>query len=352
MVKTLILIHGRSTKPAASVQKRLVLHALVNGLRRVDPLAAEQVRNGAIECFFAYYGDVNNRLIVQSCDKSTAALTCENDRLYGFEPCLPEAPLRNALNNLMSVQDYDGEAYGALLASCQDHRWRDEIARGVSWVAATTLLSEYAVKWATADMSEYLHTRKTGSEVRERLQTYLRPALENDRDICLISHSMGAIVSYDVLWKYSHMSEYRHIQNSRNRVSLWLTIGCPLGEPGVRQNLYDSHERGEDRFPRRIVRDWVNVAAEDDFVAHDRTMADDFRDMRNLNFVDRILDRRIYNFWVKDRASDPHNFYGYLDNPQVAGHVANWIKRRRGERQNLTTSYMGRSPYDRELAAA
>ena len=328
------------------------MDSLANGLRRVDPLAAEQVRNGAIKILLAYYGDINNQLMTEAGDISASGLTGQNDPHFEFVPCLPEAPLRKALNQLTSIQDYDGEAYGALLSYYNDSRWMDEIARSVSWLAETTALSEYVVKWATADMSEYLHTRKTGSEVRQRLQSHLRPALEQDENICLISHSMGAIVAYDVLWKYSHMSEYRHIQERGSRVSLWLTIGCPLGEAGVRQNLYDAHERGEDRFPRHIVREWVNIAAEDDFVAHDRTMADDFRDMRKLNFVDRIIDRTIYNFWVKDETLDPHNFYGYLDNPCVAGHIANWITKRSGDGRVYAPPASGRSPYDRELAAA
>jgi hypothetical protein len=350
--KTLILIHGRSVKPAASVQKRLVFDALMSGLSRVDPLAARELWNGAIDCYFAYYGDINNRLIVQAGDKLAAELTAENDPEYHYAPCLPEAPHRRALNQLMSVQRHDRESYGALLASYHDTRWLDDIARTVSGISLSPHLREYLVKWATADMSEYLHTRTTGSEIRERLQNCLRPALERGSDICLISHSMGAIVSYDVLWKYSHMSEYRHIQTNGNRVSLWLTIGCPLGEPGVRQNLYDARERGEDRFPRRVVRDWVNVAAEDDFVAHDRTMADDFRDMRNLNYVERIFDRRIYNFWVKDGTSDPHNFYGYLDNPEVAASVAGWITGRRRRAFVPPPSEMESSPRTGERAAA
>lgn len=332
--KIIIVIHGRSTKPSASAHQKLVRASLLNGLKRVDIDAARQIASGDIKLAFAYYGDINNRLMLDDDPEIEKDLLASNDEVYGLAPCVPAGPVARGIDRLATIRAHDKSAYKVLLKEFDDYRWFDEVASAVSGVAAATGLSEYAVKWATADMSQYLMTRKVGSEIRQRLQAYLKPALERGADICLISHSMGCIVSYDVLWKYSRMSEYRDLQDLGSKVSLWLTLGCPLGEPGVRNNLYDAHERGADRFPRHIIENWVNFAAVDDFVSHDGTMRNDFKDMVNFGFVEGISDHEIYNFWVGEEALNPHKFYGYLDNPDVARQISSWVAQGAGEDTN------------------
>ena len=323
--KTIIIIHGRSTKPSASAHEKLIRASLLNGLQRVDINAARKIASGEIKLAFAYFGDINNRLMLDDDPAIASQLIASNDEAYGMAPCRAAGPLARGIDRLAIIKAHDKPAYKALLRQFKDYRWFDEVARAVSGVASVTGLSEYVVKWATADMSQYLMTRQVGSEIRQRLQVHLKPALLNGSDICLISHSMGCIVSYDVLWKYSRMSEYRHLREMGAQVSLWLTLGCPLGEPGVRDNLYDARERGGDRFPRNIIRNWVNMAAADDFVCHDGTMRNDFKEMVNFGFVDGIADHEIYNFWQTDGTLNPHKFYGYLDNPTVAGQISGWI---------------------------
>ena len=186
------------------------------------------------------------------------------------------------------------------------------------------------LKWATADMGAYLMQRRVGSEVRERLQAPLKSALRRKDDICLMAHSMGCIVAYDVLWKFSQMSEYREFQTGAPGISLWLTLGCPLGEAGVKANLYDANEREDGRFPKKIVKNWVNIAAVDDFIAHDVDMRNDFSAMlpgkRGYGYVRSIKDKRIYNCWTHEGKSNPHKLYGYLVNHDVARELANWIR--------------------------
>ena len=132
------------------------------------------------------------------------------------------------------------------------------------------------------------------------------------------------MVSYDVLWKFSQMSEYRDVQDSKRRISKWITLGNPLGEPGVRKNLYDADEPDDGRYPKNIIKGWVNLSAQDDFICHDSTVKDDFKEMKKWGYVESISDRKIYNFWLGRKTSNPHKFYGYLDNPYVAREVADW----------------------------
>jgi hypothetical protein len=138
---------------------------------------------------------------------------------------------------------------------------------------------------------------------------------------------MGSIVAYDVLWKLSRLSEHCRLHDSK--VSLWLTAGSPLGDSSIRGCLYDSNEGDDGLYPTN-VRNWVNVSARDDFVAHDGTVADDFNDMMRRGLVDRIHDLpRIHTFWVGEAGVIPHKVYGYFNHPAFARVLASWIRDRR-----------------------
>jgi hypothetical protein len=328
--KHIIFVHGRSTKPSASAKRRLSLDALLHGLDKVSPAAATKLRDRSVRFSFTYYGDINNAIMAQHDAREAARMTARNDKRYDHEPCLPYDDLASSLKRLKSIPDYDQAAYEHVTSTYKDHRYLDNAARAFSTLLATLTRSranEIILKRSSADMGAYLLSRKTGSDIRERVQGPLRRAINRREEICLISHSMGCIVAYDVLWKFSQMSEYAPLMRRNPNISMWLTLGSPLGEAGVRANLYDAREHAGGRFPRSIVRDWVNIAAYDDFIAHDPHMANDFAEMLDYGYVNSITDRRMYNCWVHHGVSNPHKLYGYLVNEIVAEEIARWIER-------------------------
>ncbi len=229
------------------------------------------------------------------------------------------------------MPNFSKQAYSKIIRKYKDSRFLDDALRMVSTIASLVsarTLNEAVIKKGTRDMGLYLMTHTTGSKIRTRLQTPLTQAFKDQDDICLICHSMGAIVAYDVLWKFSHMSEYAHVRAYDPMVNLWLTIGSPLGEAGVRENLFDRKERGKDKHPKGIVRDWVNISAKDDFIAHDATAADDFKAMKSDfhgNVAIKDIYRGVYNCYVQDGKSDPHKIFGYLAHPKTAQQICDWI---------------------------
>ncbi|TNF96062.1 MAG: hypothetical protein EP297_10765 [Gammaproteobacteria bacterium] len=323
--KRLIIIHGRATKPSEKEKKRLVRKCLLHGLERVRPAAATRLRRSKVKYNFIYYGDINNREIIKRSPDKETELTGRDEK-HGGMPCEPAGSYDDDLATMFMQMKFDKRAYKKFLKDVKDRRFFDETASVVSVLAGMVGLSDNVIRKATPDMGAYLMSRKVGSEIRERLQRVLKPALKNNEDICLVSHSMGCIVSYDVLWKFSQMSEYRDVRNSGNRVSLWLTLGNPLGEPGVRDNLYDAHEPEDGMYPVDIINQWMNIAARDDFVSHDGSMKDDFAEMKDKGLVGNIRDLpEIYTFWRGTHGVNPHKLYGYLDHPKVAGQIANWM---------------------------
>lgn len=320
--KHLILIHGRSTKPSEKEKARLTKKALLHGLDRVSVEAAQKVRSGKIKLSFAYYGDISNAAMIEA-GKKTKKDLAGRDPAHGDAPCELDGSYDADLDRLFLHTDFTKSAYNDFLKREKDLRAVDNVASAVSGVLNLLGLSDNVIRAATPDMGAYLTTRTTGSAVRVRLQAHLEKALKRDADICLVSHSMGCIVSYDVLWKYSRMSEYAHLRGKK--VNRWITIGNPLGEPGVRDNLYDSSEPEDGKYPSGIIEHWTNFSAYDDFVSHDAEIGDDFRQMLKRGFVKSIQDHRIYNFWAGAEGSNPHKFYGYLDHPDVAKEIVDWI---------------------------
>ncbi len=330
MAQRIILIHGRSTKPAKAVYAKLQKKALVQGLSKISKAKAKKVDDGDIPIDFVYYGDINNDILAADSAKVRKQLTANDPHCDGAA-CLPATGISEAIDTLGDFP-HDARNYKRIVRDNDDLRFLDDAARAVSTLASLVTggaANMAAIKYATADMGAYLTTRAVGSEVRNRLQDPLRTALKRGDDIHLISHSMGCMVAYDVLWKFSRMSEYQDLRMTGNRIQ-WLTLGCPLGEAGVKANLYDAgefdHRLGTDKYPSKIVKDWVNIAAKDDFISHDRTMKGDYKAMLKFDLVDSISDRMIYNCYVHDETSNPHKLYGYLANSVGMKSVADWIK--------------------------
>jgi len=319
--KHIVLIHGRSTKPQRDEKLRYVRLALISGLRSVSPAAAASIESGTVPVTLAYYGDLNNDIMVRAQPEKKDTMVqvggawfepdkCDDE---GFEKLFLRAP-----------DAYTKPEYDRFLDAVKDRRYRDDFARVMSPLLALIGLSSKAIMKIVPDLGSYLTSRIVGSQMRQRLQAPLQQALRAGDDIAVIAHSMGCIIAYDVLWKFSRISEYEDLWD--RRVSLWLTLGSPLGDAAVLAELYDAHEPRDGRYPRNI-RHWVNIAAHDDFIAHDPTAADDFGVMRERGLIDGIEDQRIFTFWESRQGANQHKLYGYLFNPTVAGRISEWILR-------------------------
>ena len=135
----------------------------------------------------------------------------------------------------------------------------------------------------------------------------------------LLAHCLGSVAAFDVLWALSQTD--LHPEHRHNKVKLLITLGSPLGDETVKSRLLGSLGDGRARFPANVIH-WVNVTAEDDWVSHDNTVADDYREMLKLRLVSRIDDHKIHNFAVRYGRSNPHSALGYLIHPTVAKTLA------------------------------
>jgi hypothetical protein len=176
-------------------------------------------------------------------------------------------------------------------------------------------ITDFIIKHFFKDLSVY-QTKNCVNEnyseclakevIQEKLyQTLLK---HQESDILLFSHSMGTIVAYDVLTKFSE----------KLKLHTWITTGSPLGVPFIYSGLkYDSHQPEDSlaRTPDAITGQWFNLADPNDKLA--------------VNYeLDKLFSPNIHNVkpeamlvsndYENNNIKNPHKSYGYLRTAEVA----------------------------------
>jgi len=174
-----------------------------------------------------------------------------------------------------------------------------------------------------SDLRRYANNVNDVAEVtRRHLKLPLRTAARTGRPVLLLGHSMGSVIAWDCLWQLTQDPLYDA------RVSLFLTLGSPLGQYYIQHRVLGHGLDGRAKYPDVIDR-WVNVAAVGELTALDRTVADDYAEMVELGLVDSIEDVETYNWFRDGQALNVHAEYGYLANPDVTRYVAEWWRAQR-----------------------
>ncbi len=314
MSKHLILIHGRNFKPCEGDLREVWLGALGHALERdFGPDSQELAAYRGLQPTFVYYGDISNEFLGRTtkeaydieADTADRAACLEKLKTYSYEDFLGERG-KSLYNDLPAKNAFF-----------------EGLADTFSGLISLTSFGDELIGLVAPDMREYFNQDSSfGSEVRWRLTEKLAPSMEAGDDIMLLGHSLGTMICYDTLWKFSHYGEYQYLRG--RKVNRWLTMGSPLADENIKDTLKGAASHGLRRYPHNIEH-WYNIAAEDDFVAHDETVANDFHRMLNDDPAHTITDRRIYNLAVRHGESNPHHGAGYLIHPTTVGIVADWL---------------------------
>jgi len=305
MAKQILMVHGRHFKPPKPALQNLWIEALRHGIERDHPNKLRAFERAKVD--LVYYGDISNQYLKEELG----------------EPIPNDLADRKA--TLARLKEYKRSQFNKTnYKKLPDYNpWMEGLADLFAGPLNFFGLSESIIERVAPDIGEYWGTYLFGSKVRDVFTKALEKAMKRDGDICVIGHSLGSMVTYDVFWKLSHMGEYRHEPWNRD-VSLWITLGSPLADETVKGNLKGSNLDGSDGYPTNVI-DWLNIAAEDDYISHDQKVADDYREMKRLGLVESIKDKRIYNLAVRDSKSNPHHGVGYLIHPTVAHAIASWL---------------------------
>ena len=306
--RSILLVHGRDFKPSEQSLSDISLAALRYGIQRdyADNVDAYDM----IVKELAYYGDLTNTLL-ESHGKH-------------YDEKLDLGDRNSALSDLKAIparKRFGIRQYDRLPGKSALREFAADVAAPVMGALGLTMP---LVRCVSKDCAEYLSGKTDyAKRVRERVRTKLCKMLDRGDHILLMTHGLGCIVAYEVLWQLSHEAEFKD-QYGRAKIDTWLTLGAPLGDTHIRKRLLGAKNVVGERFPTNVIT-WHNVAAEDDYLCHDNTLADDFRKMMHQRVVSAVHDHHVYNLAVRYGKSNPHSSVGYYIHPRVAKIVVDWM---------------------------
>lgn len=304
----MLIVHGRGFKPPAAALADVSLAAIRAGVQRDYPDCLHLYDEVSVD--LAYYGDLSNTLL--------------NGRGKDYDHQVDISDRNNALKKLkkitarkkFGIRHYDRRpGKSALPEFC---------ANFIAPIFGMLGLTKTLVSRLSPDFAEYLVAESEyAREVRRRFREALCARLDRGDRVMVIAHGTGCVVAYDVLWQLSHDKRFVE-QFGKSKVDTWITLGAPLGDNFIRKHLLAANG-ATTSYPENVI-NWYNVSAEDDYVCHDNTLADDFKDMLTQHAVSAVQDYRVYNLAVRYGKSNPHSSVGYYIHPRVSKILADWVQ--------------------------
>lgn len=205
-------------------------------------------------------------------------------------------------------------------------RQRDKILFNETMHVKFPSFTDLIIKHFFKDLDIYL-TQKCVEEnksdclakdiIRDRITNALM--LHKRKDILLIAHSMGTIVTYDAL-----------IQSEKEiEVDSLITIGSPLGVPFIFDKLKNDlsvvpEDNDKLRTPENIKTGWTNLADTEDKVAQ----SNDLRELFKSNSRDvGPTSQLVFNDYQSEGIENPHKSFGYLRTTELAQIIDDFLCR-------------------------
>jgi hypothetical protein len=296
---TLVFLHGRGQEFKQPDQlRRKWLAALNAGLTAADtdPLPADRV-------VLPFYGNVLYQVTAASAGKALRLeSTRPTDEAGPFSPATPPgtgALERELLVDMaratgMAVPDPD-EPPPPVERTGAGGRLREEGLRDriLSWGPARELLVSLAKRSRVDQLVITAQLRDVAvylSDGRDEVLGVVREALPAEGPLVLVSHSLGTVVARDLL----------HDAGVRERTTLWVTMGSPLGLEAVQNNLID-------RGRQHPGVEWMTAYDVNDVVALGHPM--------QQSWGTPLTDVEVEN------DTDPHAVSRYLAHAGVAGPI-------------------------------
>jgi hypothetical protein len=181
------------------------------------------------------------------------------------------------------------------------------------------------------DLETYYSSDCVGEEVencpaRTVIRADLQKVLHRFRrfDILLLAHSMGTIISYDVLCDESCAAD----------VHTFVTMGSPLGLPVIISRYVQERRLTDSDYldvttPPGVLRHWYNLSDLEDRVAFNYDLSDDYAaNLRGVAAEDKIVN----NDYEVDGDSNHHKVYGYLRTTELAAILNDFLTEGRSPR--------------------
>jgi hypothetical protein len=309
MGKVIIGIHGLANKPPRTTLQDWWQRALIEGLKNIG------VQNPQFDFRIVYWADLLYKRTLHT-DKYFSF-----DVLYNREPYIPAKKgdlqeYRDSWRDMVRARLLD--TGGDIIDAYRQRFGSDSVTQ---WLLGK-VLKDLAFYY---DPTRQIKNRAGQPEsARKVLDDELSTALvaEKGNQIMLIAHSMGSIITYNVL---------RDLGRSGAGITIdrLVTIGSPLGLPYVKGKI--KQERSYDprvRTPTIVTGSWKNFADRRDPVALDAQLHDDYEaNQRGVRIEDDLI-RNDYHIIDEEGVvkNNYHKSYGYLRTPEMSRHVADFLR--------------------------
>ncbi len=215
----------------------------------------------------------------------------------------------------------DARASGVAVPTCGADQISDSLRERESVPSALSLMAMFAGPLLDAASTDakgddannlrgfagdlrYLADLDTRCAAERRVADALRDAKREGRPVILVSHSLGALVTWGEL---SHAASVR--DTTIGPISQWITLGSPLGSAEIRELIFGDVKEKLQR--PAAVRSWVNIVGTDDPFA-----------VRLGGEGDLLAD-----VTSAKAHSDPHHILSYLyDTATARAVIAAWHK--------------------------
>src|SRR5215472_18671599 len=299
MTVTMVFVHGRGQEfhdPAAVVRSWQA--GLAAGL-----IKAGMAPLSDVPVVFPYYGNLLYQITAQVARDpiELEAMPAAPDEAGPFHPYLPEDAGRLERELLADMAAAARPAAGEETAG-EEAAGEEEEAFGLdrvlswgaardtlTWVARHTRVDQAIITDYLRDVAVYL------TRARSQVLDLVREAIPPGVPVVLVSHSLGTVVARDLL----------DDTQLRDRVTLWVTAGSPLGLDAVQKNLLTKGTRNPGVS-------WVSAYDVHDIVT---------------------LGHPLLPVWgpplgdVKvDNGDSPHSIERYLNHPEVAGPIGTAVR--------------------------
>lgn len=153
---------------------------------------------------------------------------------------------------------------------------------------------------------------------RDLIRNELTQLLEKHRGkrICLLAHSMGSIIAYDVM---THVVPDIPIHT-------FITFGSPMGFPVIQKQFKrELHLDNTEILPTppSLTRYWINYADPSDETCLHYNLSTSYA--HNAHNV-RPSDRMVINYYAHNNTPNPHKSYGYLRTGDMARELYRFLE--------------------------
>ena len=300
MAKVIIGIHGLGNKPKKSILENWWNEAIIEGLTKTGkPVPSFQFE-------LVYWADIlHEQPLDENCTDSKNPL------------CLVEKYIPSSGNLIHEDHSFRRKVLDFLSIEI------DSIFLNEDYSMNYSVLTDAILKHWFNDLEIYYNEDSLVSKnlkAKENIRKRLTQIIEKykDDELLIIGHSMGSIISYDVL----------AFQIPGIKINTFITIGSPLGVPVVKSKIAAErklHHIVTRRLPAppSVFRRWYNFSDLEDKVAYNYRLSDDFGINRHLV---KPIDFIVNNDYEINGERNPHKSFGYLRSSEVSAKIIEFLK--------------------------